>query len=162
MRYGIGELARRTGTDVQTIRWYERIGLLPPAARTAGGQRRFDERHLERLAFIRHARELGFSLDAVRSLLRLVDAPDTPCEEADAIARARLREVESRIERLLALREELRRMIEACRGGRACECQVIRVLADHRLCLYEDHRDPRRRREGGGGGAEGADADAAT
>ncbi len=146
MRYGIGELARRTGTDVQTIRWYERIGLLPPAPRTAGGQRRFDQRHLERLTFIRHARELGFSLEAVRSLLRLVDEPEAPCEEADAIARARLKEVESRIRRLEALREELRRMVAACRGGRVRECRVIRVLADHELCLYEDHRRPRRRR----------------
>lgn len=149
MRYGIGELARRTGTNAQTIRWYERIGLLPPPPRTEGGQRRYDRRHLERLAFIRHARELGFSLDAVRSLLRLVDRPDAPCEEADAIARARLAEVESRIRRLEALREELVRMVEACRGGQARECRVIRVLADHRLCLYEDHRRPRRREEDG-------------
>ena len=73
---GIGELGRRTRCKAQTIRWYEEIGLLPPPERTAGGHRVYGERHLARLDFIRHARELGFSLDAVRALLGHCANPD--------------------------------------------------------------------------------------
>ena len=148
---GIGDLARRTGTKVQTIRYYEEIGLLPPPVRTAGNQRRYDRAAQQRLAFIRHARELGFSLDAIRTLLDLVDRPDQPCEQADAVARARLAEVESRITRLLALRDELARMVSECRGGRVAQCRVIEVLADHGRCLYADHQapDPAEVRRGG-------------
>ncbi len=148
---GIGELARRTGTKVQTIRYYEEIGLLPPPPRTAGNQRRYDRGRRQRLAFIRHARELGFSLDAIRTLLDLVDRPDQPCEKADAVARARLVEVESRIARLLALREELQRMVRECRGGRVAQCRVIEVLADHGRCLYADHQAPEKGKGDGGG-----------
>ncbi len=138
----IGHLARETGCKVQTIRYYETIGLMPEPARTAGNQRRYDRRHVDRLAFIRHARELGFSLDAIRSLMSLVDDPDRPCEAADRIARVQLVQVESRIERLQALKTELERMIEQCRGGRIADCRVIEVLADHAQCLHPDHRTP--------------------
>ncbi len=148
---GIGELARRTGTKVQTIRYYEEIGLLPPPPRTAGNQRRYGRDHQQRLAFVRHARELGFSLEAIRTLLDLVDRPDQPCEKADAVARARLAEVESRLQRLQALKEELERMICECRGGRVAQCRVIEVLADHGHCLYADHGSPERRRTRRGG-----------
>ncbi len=148
---GIGELARRTGTKVQTIRYYEEIGLLPPPPRTVGNQRRYDRAAQQRLAFIRHARELGFSLDAIRTLLDLVDHPEQPCERADAVARARLAEVESRIVRLLALKEELERMVCECRGGRVAQCRVIEVLADHGRCLYADHQAPDPAEVGGGG-----------
>ncbi len=154
---GIGELARRTGTKVQTIRYYEKIGLLPEPPRTSGNQRRYDRSRQQRLAFIRHARELGFSLDAIRTLLDLVDRPEQPCEKADAVAKARLAEVESRIVRLLALKEELERMVCECRGGRVAQCRVIEVLADHGRCLYADHRAPDRRRHGrqaSGGGEQ--------
>ncbi len=156
---GIGELARRTGTKVQTIRYYEEIGLLPPPARTTGNQRRYDRAAQQRLAFIRHARELGFSLDAIRTLLDLVDHPEQPCERADAVARARLAEVESRIVRLLALREELQRMVRECHGGRVAQCRVIEVLADHGRCLYADHQAPDRTGVRRGGDRQWASAD---
>ena len=136
----IGELSRRTATKVQTIRYYEQIGLMREAERSAGGQRRYAERDLERLAFIRHARELGFPLDAIRELLDLADNPKRPCEEADAIARRQLIRVEQRIRRLEALRAELTRMLEECAGGRVSECRVIEVLRDHSQCLT-DHRE---------------------
>jgi DNA-binding transcriptional MerR regulator len=124
---------------VQTIRYYEQIGLLPPAARSEGNQRLYTEAFAERLCFVRHCRELGFSLDAIRELLSLADHPDRPCAAADRIAETHLREVQQRIARLRALQSELRRMIAECRGGRIADCRIIEVLADHRHRLCQDH-----------------------
>ena len=135
----IGDLSRRTATKVQTIRYYEQIGLMREAERSAGGQRRYAEADLERLAFIRHARELGFPLDAIRELLDLADNPKRPCDEADAIARRQLLRVEQRIQRLEALKAELARMLEECSGGRVSDCRVIEVLRDHSECLTSHH-----------------------
>lgn len=137
----IGALARRTGCKVQTVRYYEQIGLMPRPRRTQGAQRRYARRDLERLGFIRHARELGFSLESIRGLLRLTDEPERSCEAADAIAQAHLAEIESRIGRLEALKAEMQRMIAECRGGRVADCRVIEVLAahEHELCLTDDH-----------------------
>jgi len=139
MTFTIGALAHATGATPQIIRHYEAIGLLPPAARSAGNQRRYGIRHRERLAFIRHARELGFGLEAIRELLHMADHPEQSCEAADRLARRRLEEVESRLVRLQALKAELERMIEECRGGRVAECRVIESLADHRHCLSDAH-----------------------
>ncbi|GGL58598.1 MerR family transcriptional regulator [Wenxinia marina] len=133
----IGTLAKKTGTKVQTIRYYEQVGLMPEPGRTEGGQRRYGDTELDRLAFIRHARQLGFGLDAIRELLDLSDHPDRPCEEADAIARRQLRQVEQRMARLEALKTELERMIHECSGGRTADCQVLTVLRDHSECLTE-------------------------
>ncbi|MEZ5936345.1 MAG: helix-turn-helix domain-containing protein [Alphaproteobacteria bacterium] len=137
--YSIGDLPRETGCKVQTIRYYEEIGIMPSPARTAGNQRRYDRRHGDRLAFIRHSRELGFPLDAIRELLRLADHPEQPCDTADSIARAQLRHVKSRIARLQALKAELERMIAECDGGQIADCKVIEVLADHSQCLANAH-----------------------
>lgn len=133
----IGRLARDTGTKVQTIRYYEQIGLLPEPGRTDGGQRRYTSADLDRLAFIRHARQLGFPLEAIRELLDLADHPRQPCEHADAIARRQLDQVEKRIRRLEALRTELARMVADCAGGTVAECRVLEVLRDHAECLTE-------------------------
>ncbi len=127
----IGRLAREAGCKVQTIRYYEQIGLMPEPARTEGNQRRYGTRHAQRLAFIRHARELGFPLDSVRELLSLSDDRDRSCDAADAIAKDHLAAVERRILRLNALKAELERMIEQCKGGRIADCRVIEVVADH-------------------------------
>lgn len=135
----IGSLAKRTGTKVQTIRYYEQIGLMPEPARTAGGQRRYGQSDLDRLSFIRHARQLGFGLEAIRELLDLSDEPDHSCAEIDRIARGQLGEVERRIVRLEALRAELVRMISECSRGTVAECRVLEVLRDHGECL-SDHR----------------------
>jgi DNA-binding transcriptional MerR regulator len=126
----IGRAAERSGVKVPTIRYYEQIGLLPVPPRTEGNRRQYSEAELRRLAFIRHARELGFDVDAIRTLLELQDNPNQSCETADAIARARLVEVDRRVERLTALRTELERMIESCACGRVADCQVIETLAD--------------------------------
>ena len=137
--FTIGHLARETGCKVQTIRYYEKIGLMPPARRTRGNQRRYGPKHVSRLAFIRHGRELGFPLDAIRQLLGLADDPDRSCEAADRIAQIQLRQIESRIARLRSLEAELRRMVAQCRGGRIADCRVIEVLGDHAHCLHTDH-----------------------
>lgn len=139
MEYTIGDLARRVGYAVQTLRYFEQIGLMPEAPRTAGGQRRYGAKELRRLLFIKHARELGFTLDAVRSLLALAAHPDAPCEAADAIAAAHLTEIDEKIGKLQAMREELARMVEACAGGLIAQCRVIDVLADHGKCLHDAH-----------------------
>lgn len=138
-RYAIGALARQTGTKVQTIRYYEQIGVMPEPVRTEGGQRRYGQAHLDRLAFIRHSRELGFSLNQIRSLLDLSDRPDRTCQEADRIAKENLRAVRRRIQSLRALEEELERMVVECDGGRVCDCRVIEVLSDHGKCLHDAH-----------------------
>ena len=136
----IGILARRTGTKVQTIRYYEQIGLMPEPGRTAGGQRRYGEAELDRLAFIRHARQLGFTLEAIRELLDLSDHPKKSCDEADQIARRQLRQVELRMARLEVLRTELKRMVHECSGGNTADCRVLEVLRDHSECLT-DHNE---------------------
>ena len=139
--YAIGDLARQTGTKVETIRWYERDGIMPAPVRTAGGHRLYTRTHRDRLAFIRHARELGFPLEDVRELLRLADDPERPCDQVDAIASQHLAAVRSRIARLQTLEAELARMVAVCGGGRVAECRVIEVLADqsHAHCLHEGH-----------------------
>jgi len=142
----IGEAARRSGVKVPTIRYYEEIGLLPAPSRTEANRRLFDAADLRRLAFIRHARELGFEVDAIRTLLSLQDNPNQPCAAADQIARARLAEAEQRIASLTALKAELERMVSECACGRVAECRVIEILADHGQCQHEHHRtDPRLR-----------------
>lgn len=133
----IGGLAKKTGTKVQTIRYYEQIGVMPEPDRTEGGQRRYGSSELDRLSFVRHARQLGFPLEAIRELLALSDNPDRSCEEADAIARRQLKQVEMRLARLKALRTELKRMIQDCDGGRTADCRVLEVLRDHAECLTE-------------------------
>jgi len=135
----IGKLARAAGVKVPTIRYYEQIGVLPRAERSAGNQRLYGAATVDRLAFVRHARDLGFSLEAIRDLLSLSDQPDRSCDAADAIARAQLAEVEDRIARLTALKSELERMVAQCAGGRIADCRVIEVLGDHSLCR-SDHR----------------------
>jgi len=94
------------------VRYYEEIGLLPAPARTEGGQRVYDAKARDRLAFIRHARELGFGLDAIRALLSLADRPDLDCAAADRIAQEHLDAVRERIARLRGLESELQRMVE--------------------------------------------------
>jgi len=132
----IGHLAQSAMTRVQTIRYYETIGLMPEAVRTAGNQRVYSDKDLKRLSFIRHARDLGFSLNAIRSLLMMSDEPEQSCVEADKLAREHLADVESRIERLQALQKELQRMIQQCQGGISAECRILGVLFDHKLCRY--------------------------
>ena len=129
MDYAIGEVSRRTGIKVPTIRYYESVGLLASPARTEGKQRRYCADDVARLNFIRHARDLGFEINDIRELLALNSQPERPCQEVDVIARRHLAEVDRRIAQLSTLRDELRRMIEECGHGRVCECRVIETLS---------------------------------
>lgn len=125
----IGELGRLTDTKVETIRYYERIGLLAAPARTAGNYRAYGPEHLSWLSFVRRSRDLGFSLDQVRALLDLSDDRERSCEAVDAIAKAHLTEVDRRIADLRALRRELASMVEQCRRGTVAECRIIYALS---------------------------------
>ena len=131
MDISIGELAQRTGVKVPTIRYYESIGLMPSPTRSEGRQRRYEAAQVSRLNFIRHSRELGFEVDAIRELLAMSEQPEQSCAKADRIATRHLGEVERRIVQLKALRKELRRMLEECRHGRISDCRVIETLAEH-------------------------------
>lgn len=132
----IGKAAQRSGVKVPTIRYYEGIGLLPTLPRTGGNRRLYDSADVSRLGFIRHARELGFELDAIRTLLRLQDEPDQSCADADEIARTRLTDVRTRIRSLRALEAELERMVKGCSHGHVETCRVIEILADHGECRF--------------------------
>ena len=125
----IGELSRVTGVKVPTIRYYEQMGLLMAPGRSGGNQRRYEPSERERLSFIKHARDLGFDLKAVRTLLALQEQPEASCENASRIAASQLEAVESRIVRLLMLRDELSRMVAECQQGAVAECRVIEALA---------------------------------
>ena len=135
----IGKLGASAGVKVPTIRYYEQIGLLPEPDRSSGNQRVYPRAALDRLAFIRHARELGFPLDAIRDLLSLSDKPDQSCAAADIIAKAQLAATRARITRLRALEAELERMVSQCACGTISDCRVIEVLGDHAHCVHDHH-----------------------
>ena len=125
----IGEIATATGVHVETIRYYEREGLVPPPARTAANYRSYGDEHRQRLIFIRRARDLGFSLVQVRELLDLADDRDRSCVAVDEIARKHRVQVRAKIAELTALRRELDNMIGQCRHGSISECRIIEALA---------------------------------
>ncbi len=132
--YSIGQLSNKTGVKVPTIRYYEQMGLLVCAGRSAGNQRRYTQDGLERLSFIRHARDLGLSLEDIRELADLSQHPETPCNEAHTIAARHLDAVRARIEKLRRLEKELSRITHTPDEGHVGACNVIQTLADHRLC----------------------------
>lgn len=127
--WSIGDLARATGTKVETIRFYEKSGLLPAPPRTAGNYRAYSAEHLGRLSFIRRARDLGFSMGQVATLLALADRKDQSCEAVDIVARAHLAEIDRKLRDLRALRKELAAMIASCDHGTIAECRIIEALA---------------------------------
>ena len=135
----IGKVAAATGVKVTTIRYYESIGLLAEPGRSNSGQRRYGSDAIDRLNFIRHARELGFDIPAIRDLVTLQDDPDRDCDSVDAIARDNLARVRSRLSRLKLLEIELERMIASCAGGTVGACHILQVLGDHTHCLPNDH-----------------------
>ena len=132
----IGDLSKTSGVKVPTIRYYEKIGLISPADRSEGNQRRYEPDDLKRLSFIKHARDLGFHLDDIKSLLALKDDTSCPCAGADEILTRHLSDVRDRIGRLKRLEAELERMSH-CQGECVAECEVIESLADHSHCIYE-------------------------
>jgi DNA-binding transcriptional MerR regulator len=139
----IGKLAKAADVKAPTIRFYEQIGLLPEPDRTDSDRRVYGDASVRRLAFIKHARQLGFPIEAIRTLLDLADNPDRACDDANALAKEQLSAVDAKIAQLQALRGELKRMVDAGCQGQAADCRVIETLADHSLCRHE-HAAPER------------------
>ena len=137
--FTIGNMAEAGGVKVQTVRYYEQIGLLPSARRTAGNHRLYTKDHMDLLKFVRHSRSLGFSLDQIRELLALRESPGGNCEEIDEIARKHLLDVESKISRLRELETELKHMVGQCAGGTVSSCRIIEALSDHTHCIGDHH-----------------------
>jgi DNA-binding transcriptional MerR regulator len=125
----IGQLGKAVAIKVETIRYYEQIGLLPVPARTSGNYRSYADDHVRRLGFIRRARELGFSIAEIRELLGLAEQSDSPCEKVDDIVARHLATTEKKIATLKKLRTELRNTLAACKGGRIAECRVVQALS---------------------------------
>lgn len=130
----IGDLSRRTGVKIPTIRYYEQMGLIEPPERSEGNQRRYSRQELERLSFIRHARNLGLNIEAIRELIELSAHPERPCADADRIAAEQLGTVREKIAKLKRLETELERIATHCHGDQVKDCYVIRALANHELC----------------------------
>lgn len=124
----IGEVSRRTGCNIETIRYYERIGVLPQPPRSKGGHRVYEESHLKRLAFVRRARGLGFTQQEVRGLLELVDGGDFTCGEIKEIALAHAGEVRQKISDLQRMENVLSNMAAECDGGTVPDCPIIDAL----------------------------------
>ncbi len=124
----IGGLSKATGCNIETIRYYERIGLMPKPSRTPGGRRIYEEPHVRRLTFIRRGRELGFTLDEVRGFLRLVDGGHYTCEEVRTITLDHLAEVKQKIADLKRVAAVLKGMADECAGGEIPECPIVDAL----------------------------------
>ena len=135
--FSIGELSRQTEVKVPTIRYYEQMGLLMAPGRSGGNQRRYEPGERERLSFIKHARDLGFTIGAIRELLELSEHPERPCADADNIAVRQLQIVRDKIAKLRPLERELERIATRCHGDQIRDCYVIQSLANHELCSNE-------------------------
>ncbi len=130
----IGDLSRKTGVKIPTVRYYEQMGLITAPARSAGNQRRYSLAELDRLSFIKHARDLGLKIDAIRELLKLSAHPDLPCDNANRIAAEHLAETRAKITKLQRLETELLRITNGCPGDKIENCYVIESLSNHALC----------------------------
>jgi Hg(II)-responsive transcriptional regulator len=135
--YTIGVLSRESGVKVETIRYYERSGLLSPPARAASGYRRYGEGDIKRLRFIRRGRELGFGMGEIKTLLQLADQPQQPCHEADQMVQAHLVEIDAKIRDLQAIRAVLEQIAQ-CPSQTAEHCYLLETL-DQRVCCLPEH-----------------------
>ena len=135
----IGKLSSAAGVKVTTIRYYESIGLMGEPDRSESGRRLYGNDSVQRLSFIRHARELGFQMQDIRELMQLQTDPGQDCAAVDAIATRQLSDVRKRLDQLAALEAELKRMISSCAGGKVGECYVMSALNDHSECVNEKH-----------------------
>ncbi len=123
-----GVLSKRTGCNIETVRYYERVGLMPDPVRSVGGHRLYSEEHVRRLRFIRRCRELGFTIVEIRALLDLVDRRDYTCAEVRDISVAHVEEIRHKIKDLRRLERTMLLMIKECDGGAVPDCPVIDAL----------------------------------
>lgn len=126
--FPIGELSRHSGVNIETIRYYERIKMLPRPPRTASGRRIYGTNDIRILAFIRRARELGFSLDEIRALLGLGAPGQASCSEVKKIASHHLQDIRAKISDLTKLEHLLTKTISRCSGNRVPDCPVLDIL----------------------------------
>ena len=124
----IGELSKRGGVNIETIRYYERVKMLAPPLRTASGRRVYDESDLRSLVFIRRSRELGFSLDEIRALLRLGGPENASCGEVREIAAHHLEDIRAKLDDLKKLERLLSKTVARCSGKTAPDCPVLDIL----------------------------------
>jgi MerR family mercuric resistance operon transcriptional regulator len=127
-RLGIGALSEQTGCNIETIRYYEREGLLPNPPRTEGGHRMYDDEHLKRLTFIRRSRELGFTLEEVRGLLRMVDGEHYTCAEVKSLTLDHLKDVRGKLADLKKLEKVLKQLADQCTGDKTPDCPIVEAL----------------------------------
>ena len=126
--YPIGQMSRETDVNIETIRYYERIGIMPEPDRTAGGNRQYNHDQLKRLFFIRRARGLGFSLEEIRGLFEMVDRKDFSCAEVHDLTVDHLASVQDKIANLKKLEKALSAMVSECSRGDVPECPIIDTL----------------------------------
>ncbi len=126
--YPIGQMSRLTGVNIETIRYYERIGILPAPDRTAGGNRQYNQDQLKRLFFIRRARGLGFSLEEIRGLFEMVDRKDFTCGEVHDLTVDHLASVRAKIKHLKKLEKALVGMVTECSRGDVPDCPILDTL----------------------------------
>lgn len=124
-RFTIGVMARKTGCNIETIRYYEKAGVIPHPARSEGGHRLYGTGHLKRLAFVMKARVLGFTLSEVKALLRLVDERDCPCAEVREVAASHLRDVQAKLADLRVMASVLKEMVVSCDKEKSTDCPLI-------------------------------------
>jgi MerR family mercuric resistance operon transcriptional regulator len=127
-RFGIGALSKQTGCNIETIRYYEREGLLPNPPRTEGGHRVYNEEHLKRLTFIRRSRELGFTLEEVRGLLRMVDGEHYTCAQVKSLTLDHLEDVRGKLADLKKLEKVLKQLADRCTGDETPDCPIVEAL----------------------------------
>jgi len=142
-RIAIGGLSKHTGTNIETIRYYERVALLPAPARSSGGYRLYGTDHLKRLTFIRRARALGFSIGEVRTLLRLADERKRPCAEVRVVADAHLKDVRAKIADLRRMERVLKATVARCASGKQTHCPVIEAFYRDRSVVVDLDADVR-------------------
>jgi MerR family mercuric resistance operon transcriptional regulator len=127
--FTIGALSELTGVNIETIRYYEKIGLLPPPRRSEGRHRLYDRELTQRLQFVRRSRELGFSIEEIKALLRLVDQGGLGCREAKAITEHHLADIRGKITDLKRLERELGRLATACEANEMPRCPLLETLS---------------------------------
>ena len=128
----IGDLSRQAGVNIETIRYYEQIGMLPPPPRSEGGHRLYGQNLIMRLNFILRSRDLGFTLEEIRELLRVVDGGNFTCAQVEALAREHVEDIRRKISDLKKLKAVLEIMASQCRGGKVPACPIVETLFDAR------------------------------
>jgi MerR family transcriptional regulator, mercuric resistance operon regulatory protein len=130
--FAIGALSAQSGVNIETIRYYERIGIMPAPPRTEGRQRVYDEVHVKRLTFIRRGRELGFSLDEIRDLLGLVRDHDLTCAEVKAMTEEHVTDIRRKMKDLKKLERVLTDLAAQCSGDAVPDCPILDALSERR------------------------------